>query len=195
MRVIGGQLAGRRFGAPSGRGTRPTSDRVREALSSALESRGAFGDAVVLDLFAGTGALSFEALSRGAASAVLVDRDSRAIRELRKSAESLRLGERTEAVRLDLLRDPKMVATKIPLIAKGYDLVFADAPYAEVERVPALLAALCKERRLRSGAWIVVERPASREWEWPNGLAPVADYRYGQTGISLGRHEPEKGME
>ena len=85
MRVIGGQLAGRRFGAPSGRGTRPTSDRVREALSSALESRGAFGDAVVLDLFAGTGALSFEALSRGAASAVLVDRDSRAIRELHEA--------------------------------------------------------------------------------------------------------------
>ncbi len=194
MRVIGGQLAGRRFGAPSGRGTRPTSDRVREALSSALESREAFGDAVVLDLFAGTGALSFEALSRGAARAVLVDRDARAIRELRQSAESLRLGEKTEALRLDLLSEPRTVARRIPDVESGYDLVFCDAPYAEIERVPALLAALCDAERLRSGAWIVVERPASREWTWPNGLAPVADYRYGQTGISLGRHEPEKGM-
>ena len=65
MRIVGGRLSGRRFAAPGGRGTRPTPDRVREALASALESRGAFEDACVLDLFAGTGALSFEALSRG----------------------------------------------------------------------------------------------------------------------------------
>jgi 16S rRNA (guanine966-N2)-methyltransferase len=147
-----------------------------------------------LDLFAGTGALSFEALSRGAARAVLVDRDARAIRELCRSAESLGLGEKTEAVRLDLLGDPRTVARRIPGIEPGYDLVFSDAPYAEIEEVPALLAALCEAERLRSNAWVVVERPASREWAWPNGLAPVADYRYGQTGISLGRYEPEKGM-
>ena len=82
MRIVGGRLSGRRFGATKGRGTRPTSDRVREALASALDARAAFDQASVLDLFAGTGALSFEALSRGAAEAVLVDRDPEALGQI-----------------------------------------------------------------------------------------------------------------
>ena len=87
MRIVGGRLSGRRFGAPGGRGTRPTSDRAREALGSALESRGAFDDAHVLDLFAGTGALGFEALSRGASDAVMVDCDPRVVRQIKQSAD------------------------------------------------------------------------------------------------------------
>lgn len=195
MRVIGGNLSGRRFGSPSGRGTRPTSDRVREALASALQSRGAFDGASVLDLFAGTGALSFEALSRGAASSVAVDRDPRVIRELQRSASDLGLDEVTHPVRVDLLGDPEAVVRKLPKVEGGFDLVFADAPYSEIDSIPGLLRELVAQRRLAPNAWIVVERPATYDWVWPNGLAPDADYRYGQTGISLGVHEPEKGSQ
>jgi len=105
MRIIGGRLSGRRFGAPSGRGTRPTSDRAREALASALESRGAFKGARVIDLFAGTGAFSFEALSRGASEAVAVDLDPRAIRQLTQSAKELGLGAEAAEVILPRIRD------------------------------------------------------------------------------------------
>lgn len=195
MRVIGGKLSGRRFGAPSGRGTRPTSDRVREALASALQSRGAFEGASVLDLFAGTGALSFEALSRGASSAVVADRDPRAIRQLHKSAEELGLRAATRAIRVDLLGDPDAAIRKLPEVEGGFDLVFADAPYSEIDSVPGLLTALIDADRLAPGARVVIERPATLDWSWPNGLAPDADYRYGQTGISLGVYKPEKGIE
>jgi 16S rRNA (guanine966-N2)-methyltransferase len=195
MRVIGGTLSGRRFGAPSGRGTRPTSDRVREALASALQSRGAFEGASVLDLFAGTGALSFEALSRGAVRALAVDRDPRVVRELKRSAVDLGVAERTTVLRLDLLGDPAGVVRKLPEVEGSFSLVFADAPYANIASVPALLIELAQQGRLALGAWVVIERPATHNWSWPNGLAPDADYRYGQTGISLGVYEPEKGSQ
>jgi len=195
MRVIGGTLSGRRFGAPSGRGTRPTSDRVREALASALQSRGAFEGASVLDLFAGTGALGFEALSRGAAETLAVDRDARVIRELDRSAVELGVDDKTRTMRLDLLGSPATVARKLPATRGGFNLVFVDAPYANIESVPALLCELVGQGRLAPHAWIVIERPAAHEWAWPNGLAPDADYRYGRTGISLGVYEPEKGSQ
>ena len=195
MRVIGGALSGRRFGAPSGRGTRPTSDRVREALASALQSRGAFIGASVLDLFAGTGALSFEALSRGAAETVAVDRDPRLLREIERSAVALGIDEQTRTMRLDLLGNPAAAVRKLPVVTDGFDLVFVDAPYANIEMVPALLGELGSQGRLASNAWIAVERPAAHEWTWPNGLAPDAEYRYGQTGISLGVYQTEKGNQ
>ena len=195
MRIVGGRLSGRRFGAPSGRGTRPTSDRVREALGSALESRGAFEGAQVLDLFAGTGALGFEALSRGASSATLVDADPRTVRQIRQSATELGLGEEVRVVRLDRLGDPASVVRKLPPTDLGFSLVFADAPYSEVDSTPAILEALISANRLAVGAWLVVEYPASHDWTWPNGLAPEADYRYGQIGISLGTYSAEKGKQ
>lgn len=193
MRVIGGKLSGRRFGAPRGRGTRPTPDRVREALGSALDARDAFMGARVLDLFAGTGALSFEALSRGAAQAVLVDRDPRAIQESVANAKDLGLEMIARATRVDLLADPEDVVRRLPKVEGGFDLVFADAPYARIESVAAILEELAREDRFAPGAWVVVERPSSYRWIWPNGLAPDAEYRYGQTGISLGRHEAKEG--
>lgn len=195
MRIIGGRLAGRRFDAPSGRGTRPTSDRVREALGSALNSRSAFEGAQVLDLFAGTGALGFEALSRGASDAVLVDSDPGAVHQIKQSAKKLGLGEQVRVVRLDLLGDPASVVRELPQVAQGFDLVFADAPYSEVDSVPAILDALAGAGRLAAGAWLVIEHPAGHDWRWPIGLASEAVYRYGQTGISLGTYAAEKGKQ
>jgi 16S rRNA (guanine966-N2)-methyltransferase len=189
MRIVGGRLSGRQFGAPSGKGTRPTSDRVREALASALESRNAFDGAHVLDLFAGTGALSFEALSRGAAEAVLVDDDARAIRQIKESARSLGLENRARTLRIDLRGNAQSVIRKVPAPPEGFDLVFADAPYAEIESVTPLLEALLGAAKLAPRAWIVIEHPVSHRWVWPKGLASDADYRYGQTRISLGLYE------
>jgi 16S rRNA (guanine966-N2)-methyltransferase len=166
---------------------------VREALASALESRDAFHDVHVLDLFAGTGALSFEAMSRGARDTVAIDHEPRVLRELKQSARALGLADRTWTLRLDLLGDAGIVAAKVPEVAGGFGLVFADAPYGEIARVPALLGALVDAGRIAPDAWIVVERPANHEWAFPNGLAPDAEYRYGQTGISLGVHPSEKG--
>ena len=193
MRIIAGKLSGRRFSAPSGRGTRPTSDRVREALASALQARGAFEGALVLDLFAGTGALSFEAISRGASFAVAVDDDGQVIRQLAQSAKELGVEKNLQAMRADLLRNPATAIEKLPSEPGRFTLVFADAPYSEVESVPAILTALLNADRLAPGAWLVVEHPSTHDWQWPNGLASDAEYRYGQTRISLGVYEPEKG--
>ena len=195
MRVIGGRLSGRRFGAPSGRDTRPTSDRVREALASALESRGAFRGAHVLDLFAGTGAFSFEALSRGAASAIAVDRNPRVIRQLTESAKELGVGAEIRTSRVDLLGDPAAAVRRLPEVENDFSLVFADAPYADIGAVPPLLDVLVGTGRFAAGAWVVIEHPAGHDWTWPNQLASEADYRYGQTGISLGVYAPEKGTQ
>ncbi len=189
MRVVGGQLSGRQFGAPSARATRPTSDRVREALGSALQSRDAFAGAHVLDLFAGTGALSFEALSRGATHAVLVDNDPQAIQGIEKSAQTLGLEDQTQTLKIDLRREPATVIGRISAPPTGFDLVFVDAPYAEIQSVPPLLDALVGADKLAKGAFIVVEHPVSHRWTWTKGLASDADYRYGQTRISLGVYE------
>jgi len=168
---------------------------VREALGSALESRGAFEGAKVLDLFAGSGALSFEALSRGASDAVLVDADPRTVRQIRQSARELGLDEEVRVARLDLLGEPENVVRKLPASDLGFSLVFADAPYSEVDSIAAILDALVSAGRLAVGAWLVVEHPAGHDWIWPNVLAPEAEYRYGQTAISLGTYAAEKGKQ
>ncbi len=194
MRIVGGRLAGRRFGATKGRGTRPTSDRAREAIASALEARGAFDGARVLDLFAGSGALSFEALSRGAAEAVAIDGDPLVLRQISQSASDLGLDASIRTARIDLLGDPAAVARRLPRAEHGFDLVFVDAPYSQVERIPPLLEAIVESGSLSPSARVVVERPAAFEWAWPNGLAPEAEYRYGHTGVSFGLYEVEKGI-
>lgn len=195
MRIIGGKLSGRRFEAPSGRGTRPTSDRVREALASALESRDAFADARVLDLFAGTGALGFEALSRGASDAVEVDGDARVARQITQSARELGLASKVRSARVDLLGDPVAAVRRIPEVDGGFTLVFVDAPYSRIDAVPKLLTELVARGRLAPAAWVVVEHAAEHDWFWPIGLASDAEYRYGQTRISLGFYAPEKGSQ
>jgi 16S rRNA (guanine(966)-N(2))-methyltransferase RsmD len=140
MRVIAGELKGQRLVAPRGWKVRPTSDRVREATFSALGGR--VQGARVLDLFAGTGALAIEALSRGAAAAVLVDRDTR---PALGNVERLGLGERVELVRSEVGRWLEEAANA----ERRFELVFVDAPYRLADRVehdldthlPRLLAA------------------------------------------------------
>lgn len=185
MRIVGGKLSGRRFSGPKGGATRPTSDRVREAIASALEARDAISGARVLDLFTGTGALAFEALSRGAAEAVLMDRNRRTLAAVARSADDLGLRTQVRTRAADLLASPDRV---VGLLRKDgpFTLVFIDPPYAQVERLPPLVRKLVDAGVIARGALVVVER-SSRCAAPAMGLASVGAYRYGDTAIDVGR--------
>ena len=172
-RLIGGVAGGRRIAVPP-TGTRPTSDRVREALFSMLEARGALEDAEVLDLFAGSGALGIEALSRGASTAVLVERDPRACAVI-----SSNVG--VAGVQGALVRRSAVLAylRKTP---GPVDLVFVDPPYDDP--VDDVLARL--PHWTRKDAVVVVERDSrSPAPAWPEGLVPDDPRTYGETALYL----------
>lgn len=162
MRIIAGEQRGRRLVAPKGDGTRPTTDRVRESLFSALSSaRGGFEGAVVLDAFAGSGALGLEALSRGAAFACLCERAPAALRAIGQNVETLGYGpDRVRTVRGDVLKGS--VPRPPAAAAGGYDLVFLDPPYAlAAEEALGLVAALDARGLLRPCALISYEHDAA----------------------------------
>ncbi len=160
MRIIAGEHRGRTLRAPKGDGTRPTTDRVRESLMSMVASaRGGFDGAVVLDAFAGSGALGLEALSRGGAWACLAERDGAALRVVRGNAQALGYGpDRLRVAAGDVLgrRVPR------PPRGKGYDLVFLDPPYAlPVEEALGLLARAADEGALAAEALASYEHDAA----------------------------------
>jgi 16S rRNA (guanine966-N2)-methyltransferase len=175
VRVIAGELKGQRLVAPRGWKVRPTSDRVREAIFSAL---GDVEGARVLDLYCGTGALAIEALSRGAEHAVLVDRDTRAALG---NVERLGLGERVELARGDVGRWLANVAAEPdpPL----YDLVFVDAPYRLADRVGQLLDSHLP-RLLGAGGRAIVESGARRPLKLAS-LSRLRQRRYGSADVSF----------
>jgi 16S rRNA (guanine966-N2)-methyltransferase len=175
MRVIAGELKGQRLVAPRGWKVRPTSDRVREAIFSAL---GDVSGATVLDLYCGTGALAIEALSRGASRATLVDRDTRAALG---NVERLGLGQRAELVRADAARWLAGAAGEEdpPL----FDLVFVDAPYRLADRVGQLLD-IHLPRLLGAGGRAIVESGARRPLRLES-LPRLRQRRYGSTDVSF----------
>ena len=176
MRVIAGELKGRPLLAPRGWKVRPTSDRVREAIFSALGERAR--GARVLDLYSGTGALAIEALSRGAASALMVDRDTR---PALGNVESLGLGGRVELVRSDVPR--WLSATAGDPDRDRFDLVFVDAPYRLADRVGQELNAHLP-RLLAEGGRAVVESAARRPLR-VDSLERLRQRRYGGTDVSF----------
>lgn len=182
-RIIAGAAGGRRLETPRGATTRPTADRVREALFSALQSRlGTLHGLAFLDLYAGSGAIGLEAWSRGASSVVLVERDKRAAGLIVRNARSLGCAAarvRSSAVS-SVLAGPADAA---------FDVVFSDPPYDRPDaRVAEDLAALVAGGWLAAGAVVVVERssrgPAPR---WPAGLEADGERRYGETTLWYGR--------
>ena len=175
MRVIAGELKGQRLVAPRGWKVRPTSDRVREAVFSAL---GEIGGARVLDLYCGTAALAIEALSRGAASAVLVDRDTR---PALGNVERLGLGERAELVRADAVHWLADRADE-PGVAR-FDLVFIDAPYRLADRVGQALDTHLPHL-LAPGGRAVVESGARAPLRIES-LERLRQRRYGSTDVSF----------
>jgi 16S rRNA (guanine966-N2)-methyltransferase len=176
MRIVAGRFGGRRLQAPPGRGTRPTSDRVREALFSTL---GRLDGALVLDLFAGSGALGLEALSRGAAHADLVERDARAAAVARANAEALALGPEEVAV----LRMPARRALEDARErGAAYDLVLLDPPYADAPRLGRELSGPVAAV-LAPSARVVSE--SDRRTPLDLGLPVVHERRYGDTLIRI----------
>jgi 16S rRNA (guanine966-N2)-methyltransferase len=182
-RVIAGEAGGRRLAVPGGRDTRPTSDRAREGLFATIASMlGSLDGARVLDLYAGSGAVGLEALSRGAEHVLLVEHGARAARVIRENIEAIGLpgavvaADRVERV---LARGP----------AGGrYDVVFADPPYAMPdENVAAMLGALAGQGWLAPGALVIVERATrSGPVSWPDGFVPDRARRYGEATFWYG---------
>jgi 16S rRNA (guanine966-N2)-methyltransferase len=169
LRVAGGELRGRRLTAPR-RGVRPTSERVREAIFSIL---GDVSGARVLDLYCGTGALGIEAISRGAASATLVDRGARAAR---RNVEQLGIGDRVEVVRADVTRFLRRAEPG------SFDLVLCDPPYRLADRLaPELDQAI--RRCLAKGARVIVESALDRPIEFD--LPLITERRYGDTLVRV----------
>jgi 16S rRNA (guanine966-N2)-methyltransferase len=180
-RIVSGTAGGRTVRVPTGRRLRPTSARAREGLFSTLEAiRGPLGGAVVLDLFAGSGAVGLEALSRGAARAVLVERDPVALRTLRDNARALGFAG------AQVVGAP--VARFLAGTAVAADVVFLDPPYGLPDPELAGVVAALERGWLAAGGVVAVER-ASRagEWLWPAGWRPLRARRYGEATVWYGR--------
>jgi 16S rRNA (guanine966-N2)-methyltransferase len=184
-RIIAGTARGRQLRAPEGRDTRPTSDRVREALFSRLEHQGWLDGTRVLDLYAGSGALGLEAVSRGAAGAVLVEHDAPTARLVRRNVEATGLpGVQVVADRVEraLTRPP----------GEPFDLVFLDPPYALADDLlNRALGLLVDGGWLADPAAVVVERGRrSNEPDWPPGLVSAGDRSYGTTHLYFAQTSP-----
>jgi 16S rRNA (guanine966-N2)-methyltransferase len=177
---VAGSAGGRRLRVPPGSGTRPTAERTREALFSSLSALLDLDGARVLDLYAGSGAVGLEALSRGAAHALLVESDARAGAVLRGNARDLGLA---ATVRIDRVERVLAAGPDGP-----YDLVFADPPYAlAAAELDAVLDALVTHRWLAPGAVVVLERRRdAAEPVWPVPLKSLRHKRYGDTALWYG---------
>ncbi len=189
-RVIAGEAGGRQLAVPAGRDTRPTSDRAREGLfGTVLSIMGSLAGARVLDLYAGSGAVGLEALSRGARHVLLVESGDRASRVIRQNIEAIGLS------------GAELAAGRVAqILARGpsggrYNLVFADPPYAlPGDEVTAMLSALADRDWLAPGALVIVERATrSGPITWPDGFAPDRARRYGEATIWYALAPPALG--
>ena len=178
MRVITGKARGVQLKTPEGLATRPTTDRVKEALFSIIQFE--IPGAAVLDLFSGTGQLGIEALSRGAKSAVFVDAGEPACRLIRENLKRTKLEADAKVVRSDYMAYLKRCREK-------YQIIFLDPPYAEVFLENALKC-ITEIDILQSGGIIVAERPAGKELPWEfEGFTRSRDYKYGSTLLTVYR--------
>jgi 16S rRNA (guanine966-N2)-methyltransferase len=180
-RLIAGTAGGRRLKV-SASGVRPTGDRAREGLFNSLGSLLDLEGARVLDLYAGSGALGLEALSRGAAEVLLVESGPRVLPVLRANVAAVGLP------------GARVVAGSVPTVVAGqaaarFDLVLADPPYAtSADEVQGVLRALVAGEWLAEDAVLVVERSAREQpWEWPTPLIGLRDRRYGEAVLRYGR--------
>ncbi|HSP27275.1 MAG TPA: 16S rRNA (guanine(966)-N(2))-methyltransferase RsmD [Ilumatobacteraceae bacterium] len=176
MRVVAGELGGRRLATPPGTATRPTTDRVREAIFNSLGSSGVLEGAVVADLFAGSGAVGIEALSRGAARCVFVERDRGALRALNDNLDALDLDDRAKVVAADVM---SVVGTV------DADIVFADPPY-EFDAWHDLLGRVTADLVVaESGATVTA----------PSGWNVTRDKKYGRTRVTFLERSLERSLE
>jgi 16S rRNA (guanine966-N2)-methyltransferase len=178
MRVVGGEYRGRKLVAPEGAATRPTAERVREALFDILGSGvegAAFGD-----LFAGTGAVGIEALSRGASHCVFVESYAKALRCLERNLDLVGAGGRSRILSVVAARALAILEEE----GSALDVLFCDPPYAD-PRWPELLAGLGGRSVLAHDGWLVVEHAIKTPPACPAGLAVRRSYKYGDTGLTV----------
>lgn len=180
-RIIAGTAGGRRIQAPPGRTTRPTSDRAREAIFSTLDSMAGLRGARFLDLYSGSGALGLEAVSRGAAHALLVEADAKAVRTIRANIAAL-----------GFAGEVGVVADRVERVlakpcAEPYDIVFADPPYGD-KSVNAVLELLRDHGWLADDAVVAYERESrGDDLVWPSGYVEERVRRYGEAAVWYGR--------
>ncbi|HET6857496.1 MAG TPA: 16S rRNA (guanine(966)-N(2))-methyltransferase RsmD [Streptomyces sp.] len=183
-RVIAGTAGGRRLAVPPGNGTRPTSDRAREGMFSTWESLlGTLAGSRIADLYAGSGAIGLEALSRGAVHALLVEADSTSVRTVRENVRTLGLpGAEVRAGKAE-----QIVTGAAPEIP--YDVVFLDPPFAVTDDdLREILLTLHARGWLTDDALVTVERSTrGGEFKWPKGFEPLRARRYGEATFWYGR--------
>lgn len=184
MRIVGGEAGGRRIQAPEGRQTRPTTERVREAIFSILG--GELNGLEVLDVFAGSGAMALEAISRGAAHAALCDSSRQAAGVIRRNIEALGYGERATLY----ARDWRMALGGMR--GARFDVVFIDPPYKRVEEYASVVGELRARGMLAQGARLVLEHEAGTALgRFPPEFEPLKPHRYGDTAVTVLRFEGE----
>jgi 16S rRNA (guanine966-N2)-methyltransferase len=183
VRIVGGRFRGRALKGPTSDGIRPTSDRLRETIFNILAH--GYDDPVdgarVLDLFAGTGAMGLEALSRGAAFALFVDESAGARGLIRENVEALGVGGQSRVFR----RDATRMGPATP--NEPFSLVFCDPPYGKGLGEQAL-ASCVKGGWLREGALIVLEEAGEVSLNWPDGFSPIDKRQYGEAQVSFARY-------
>ena len=182
MRIVGGIYRSRILRAPTGQATRPTSDRVRESLFGLLDAASLVAGARVADLYAGTGALGLEAVSRGAVRAIFVEHSPEALRVLRDNVAALGVEAQVQVVAADVGRAARRLAALGP-----FDLVLADPPWSLVETgdAPAALARVVDAGALAEGARVVVEHAARSAAPVIAGLVAVEVRRYGDAALAI----------
>lgn len=180
MRIIGGELRGKKLATLRGMAIRPTADRTREAIFNIIAAK--VDGANVLDLFAGTGALGIEALSRGAARAVFIDNAAESIKTIEKNTTACRMQDRARVIRWDIIRNLNCLG---PGASPAFDIVFMDPPYNSNAVAPTLRH-LAHSNALAPGATVIVEHaPSEAITDLPNGLSHVDQRKYGKTLVSL----------
>lgn len=178
MRIIAGELRSRRLHTPDNDKTRPTTDRSRETLFNVLENLIDIEGSRVLDLFAGSGAVAFEALSRGAAEAVLVEKDRQAIESIRINIEDLELKDQVKLITKDAY-------ASIAWLNGDFNFVFVDAPYRDIRSTVEIPLMLLGSTLLRPGALVVVEHSAHTLMEVPAGAKLVKNLKVGEAAFTM----------
>jgi 16S rRNA (guanine966-N2)-methyltransferase len=183
-RIIAGDARGRRLQTPAGEATRPTSDRVREALFSAVISElGTLSGRSFLDVYAGSGAVGLEARSRGASHVTMVEQSSSALAVIRANIATLGYAD------VDVLATrAERLTHHVPRHGPGFDVAFFDPPYGvDSAQLGIVLRALGDAGWFADDALVIVERGRRDGWTWPQGLTAVRDRKYGETMLWYGR--------
>jgi 16S rRNA (guanine966-N2)-methyltransferase len=188
-RIVGGTWGGRRLATPAGETTRPTAEKVRAALASSLYATGGLDGARVLDLYAGSGALGLELVSRGASSAVFVEQDRAALTALRANIAALSAAQPPDAAALTVIPGDVAAFAARSAGAGQFDVVVADPPYdLTTDALAGVLTGLLTAGLLATHADLVIERGRkSGPPEWPAPLEGVRAKKYGDTLLCYGR--------